>query len=55
MPVDNVYGAVVLGMDTGNVEHVFIGGRTRKWRGELVGVDLARIERLVTASRDYVL
>ena len=55
MPVNNAYGAVVLGMDTSNVEHVFVGGQARKWRGELVGVDLARIERLVNASRDHVL
>ena len=54
MPVNNVYGAVVLGMDTSNVDTVFVDGRVRKWRGELLDVDLGRIERLVDASRDYV-
>ena len=54
MPVNNVYGAVVLGMDTSNVDTVFIGGQAKKWRGELLGVDLDRIGRLVEASRDYV-
>jgi cytosine/adenosine deaminase-related metal-dependent hydrolase len=54
MPVNNAYGAVVLGMDTSNVDTVFVAGQIRKWRGELVGVDLPRVQRLATASRDYV-
>ncbi len=55
MPVNNAYGAVVLGMDTSNVDAVFIGGRVRKWGGELVGVDLDRIDREVSAARDFIL
>jgi len=54
MPVNNAYGAVVLGMDTSNVDSVFVGGQIKKWRGELIGIDLPRVQRLVTASRDYV-
>lgn len=54
MPVNNVYGAVVLGMDTSNVDTVFIGGKLRKWQGKLVGVDLNRVSRLVHQSRDYI-
>jgi len=54
MPVNNAYGAVVLGMDTSNVDTVFIGGTLRKWQGKLVGVDLSRVNRLVHRSRDYV-
>ena len=54
LPVNNAYGAVVLGMDTSNVDTVFIGGQIRKWRGELVGVDLNRIGRLARESRDHV-
>ncbi len=54
MPVNNAYGAVVLGMDTSNVDTVLIGGEIRKWRGELVGVDLERLGRQVDESRDYV-
>lgn len=54
MPVNNAYGAVVLGMDTSNVDTVFIGGRAKKWRGELLDVDLDRIRRLVDESRDHV-
>ena len=54
MPVNNAYGAVVLGMDTSNVDTVFVAGQIKKWRGELVGADLPRVQRLATASRDYV-
>jgi 5-methylthioadenosine/S-adenosylhomocysteine deaminase len=54
MPVNNVYGAIVLGMDTSNVDTVFIGGKLRKRKGKLVGVDLNRVSRLGHQSRDYV-
>lgn len=54
LPVNNAYGAVVLGMDTSNVDTVFIRGRIRKWQGRLVGVDLTRVSTLVHQSRDYV-
>lgn len=54
MPVNNAYGAVVLAMDTSNVDTVFIRGQVRKWQGRLVGVDMSRISRLVNQSRDYV-
>jgi len=53
-PVNNVYGAIVLGMDTSNVGTVFIGGRVRKSKGKLVGVDLNRVSRLAHQSRDYI-
>jgi 5-methylthioadenosine/S-adenosylhomocysteine deaminase len=55
MPVNNVYGAIVLGMDTSNVDTVFIGGKLRKSKGKLVGVDLNRVSRLVHESREYIL
>jgi cytosine/adenosine deaminase-related metal-dependent hydrolase len=54
LPVNNAYGAVVLGMDTSNVDAVFIGGRLRKWQGRLLGVDLDRVGRQARESRDYV-
>jgi hypothetical protein len=55
MPVNNAYGAIVLGMDTSHVDTVLIAGRIRKWRGKLVDVDLDRISRLVHQSRDDIL
>ena len=54
MPLNNAYGAVVLAMDTSNVDTVFIAGKAVKLGGRLVGVDLARIRRDAEQSRDYV-
>ena len=54
-PVNNAYGALVLGMDTSNVDTVFIAGQLRKRQGQLVGVDLSRVRQQANASRDYVL
>ncbi len=55
LPLNNAYGAVVLNMDTSNVDTVFIGGKMMKSGGRLVGVDVARVARLAESSRDYVL
>jgi cytosine/adenosine deaminase-related metal-dependent hydrolase len=54
MPVNNAYGAVVLGMDTSNVDTVFIAGKQLKSQGKLVGVDMTRITRLLNQSREYL-
>jgi cytosine/adenosine deaminase-related metal-dependent hydrolase len=54
LPLNNAYGAVVLAMDTSNVDTVFIAGRVVKQGGRLVGVDLDRIRREAEQSRDYV-
>ena len=34
---------------------MFIAGKVRKWRGNLVGVDEARVVRLAQEARDGVL
>ena len=54
MPLNHAYGAVVLGMDTSNVDTVFIAGRVKKWKGALVGVRLDELRRLAEQSRDYL-
>jgi 5-methylthioadenosine/S-adenosylhomocysteine deaminase len=54
MPLNNAYGAVVLAMDTSNVDTVFIAGKLMKSEGKLVGVDMNRITRLLNQSREYV-
>jgi len=54
-PLNKAYGSVVLGMDTSNVDTVFIAGKMVKQNGQLVGVDLARINRMARESRDYIL
>lgn len=54
-PLNNATGSVVNLMGTSNVESVFIAGKVRKWRGALVGVDEARVKRVVSDGRDGVL
>jgi cytosine/adenosine deaminase-related metal-dependent hydrolase len=54
-PLNNVPGAVVNLMNPGHVESVFIAGKPRKWRGNLVGVDTPRVLRLVEEARDGVI
>jgi cytosine/adenosine deaminase-related metal-dependent hydrolase len=54
MPVSDPVGAVVLGMDTGNVDIVFVAGKVKKRNGQLVGVDLKRLAADAVASRDYL-
>jgi hypothetical protein len=53
-PLNNAPGAVVNQMNPNEVETVLIGGKVRKWRGNLVGVDLARVLRLAAEARDAV-
>jgi 5-methylthioadenosine/S-adenosylhomocysteine deaminase len=54
-PLNNAPGSVVTMMDTSNVHTVFIGGRLRKWRGQLVGVRVNRLLDQIEAARDRVL
>jgi cytosine/adenosine deaminase-related metal-dependent hydrolase len=53
-PLNNAPGAVVNLMNPSNVDTVFIAGKARKWRGNLVGVDVPRVLRLVAEARDGV-
>jgi hypothetical protein len=41
-------------MDRSNVDTVFVAGRPAKWRGELVGFDIARLRSELEASRDHL-
>jgi 5-methylthioadenosine/S-adenosylhomocysteine deaminase len=54
-PLNNAPGTVVNLMNPGNVDAVFIAGQVRKWRGELVGVDLPRLMRTAEEARDAVM
>jgi len=55
MPINDPVGAIVLAMDTGNVDSVFVGGIARKRNGQLVGVDLKRVADEAIKSREYLL
>jgi 5-methylthioadenosine/S-adenosylhomocysteine deaminase len=54
-PLSNAPGTVVSFMNPGHIEAVFIAGKVKKWRGNLVGVDLARVVRMVQEARDAVM
>ena len=54
-PLNNAPGTVVNLMNPGHVETVFIAGKVKKWRGNLVGVDEPRVLRLVQEARDAVM
>jgi cytosine/adenosine deaminase-related metal-dependent hydrolase len=53
-PLNQVPGAVVSLMDRTNVETVIVAGKIRKWKGRLLGFDIAGLRRQLEASRDYV-
>jgi 5-methylthioadenosine/S-adenosylhomocysteine deaminase len=54
-PLNNAPMAVVNMMNPSHIETVFIGGKVKKWRGNLVDVDVAGVLRLVEEARDGVL
>jgi 5-methylthioadenosine/S-adenosylhomocysteine deaminase len=53
-PLNQVPGAVVSLMDRTNVETVIVAGTVRKWKGQLLGVDLDGLRQKLEASRDYI-
>ena len=53
-PLNQVPGAVVSLMDRTNVETVIVAGKVRKWKGQLLDVDLDRLRRQLESSRDYI-
>lgn len=46
--------AVVNLMNPAHVDTVFIAGKVKKWRGNLVGVDTSSVLRIVEEARDGV-
>src|SRR5229473_3512886 len=54
-PLNNAAMTVVNMMNPSHIETVFIGGKVKKWRGNLVGVDVPGVLRLVEEARDGVL
>ncbi len=55
LPVNDPIGAVVWGMDTSNVDSVFVAGKALKRNGKLLNVDLDNLRRMAYKSRDYVM
>jgi cytosine/adenosine deaminase-related metal-dependent hydrolase len=54
-PVNDPIGAVVWGMDTSNVDSVFVAGKALKRHGQLLNVDLDRLQEMAYQARDYVI
>ncbi len=54
-PLNNAPGVVTNLMNPSHVETVLIGGKVKKWRGNLVGVDVPRVMRMAEEARDAVL
>ena len=54
LPLNNAFGTILHGTDTKNIDTVFVAGAVRKWHGELVGQNLARVRSLARESRDYL-
>jgi 5-methylthioadenosine/S-adenosylhomocysteine deaminase len=54
-PLNNAPGVVANLMNPSHVETVLIGGKVKKWRGNLVGVDVSRVLRQAEESRDALL
>src|SRR5512138_638804 len=55
LPVNDPIGAVVWGMDTSNVDSVFVAGQALKRNGKLLNVDLDHLRQMAYESRDYVM
>ena len=54
-PVNDPIGAVVWGMDTGNVDSVFVAGKPMKRDGNLLHVDWNAVKKAVIESREHVM
>ena len=53
-PSNHALGTVVLAADTRNIDTVIIGGKIRKLRGKMVGVNMERFRQLADESRAYL-
>jgi 5-methylthioadenosine/S-adenosylhomocysteine deaminase len=53
-PSNNAVGTVVQAADRSNVDTVIIGGRVRKLRGQMVGVDMKSLMATIDESRSHL-
>jgi hypothetical protein len=45
---------VVQAAERSNIDTVIIGGRVRKYRGQVVGLDMVRLKAMVEESRSHL-
>lgn len=55
MPMNNAVGAVVTSMGPQNVDTVMIAGKLKKRGGQLLGVDMPRVTRILNEARERAL
>jgi len=55
MPMNNAVGAVVTSMGPQNVDTVLIAGKVKKRGGQLLGVDMPRVTRILDEARERAL
>ena len=53
-PSNHAIGTVVAAADVRNIDTVIIGGRIRKLRGRMVGVNMEKFRQLADESRNYL-
>jgi 5-methylthioadenosine/S-adenosylhomocysteine deaminase len=53
-PSNNALGTVVQAAERSNVDTVIIGGRVRKYRGKVIGLDMKRLMSMVDESRAHL-
>jgi cytosine/adenosine deaminase-related metal-dependent hydrolase len=53
-PLNHVPGAIVTLMERSNVDTVMVAGKIRKWKGQLLGVDMVKLRSELEASRDHL-
>jgi 5-methylthioadenosine/S-adenosylhomocysteine deaminase len=53
-PSNNAVGTVVQAAERSNIDTVIIGGRVRKYRGEVVGLDMKRLKGMIEESRNHL-
>jgi cytosine/adenosine deaminase-related metal-dependent hydrolase len=53
-PLNHVPGAVVTLMERNNVDTVMVAGKIKKWKGKLIGFNVARLRCELERSRDYL-
>jgi len=53
-PSNNAIGTVVQAAERSNIDTVIIGGRVRKYRGKVVGLDMARLQATVEESLGHL-
>jgi hypothetical protein len=53
-PSNHAIGTVVAAADVRNIDTVIIGGKVRKLRGRMMGINMERFRQLADESRNYL-